>query len=243
MNPIIQNQHFGKQVIMKRTKHRFNMIELVLAIGVAAIGITSIMALIPLALRSSRDSVGDTVSADAANTIFALIDNAIQDDFDVIHSFRKMSGARRNYFNDPISPNSIPTLPGDQSYLTVPASITADQGHFHFYYGQKGKAADFNAEVNIWRVASGAIAKEVNEITSFKRKKGSNGSSSPEYKGYDFTAAPDNIPIDNSPFVRLLVEVSWPATVPYYLQKDGEYLFPRNSRVFIREYFDPNYTK
>lgn len=234
MNPIIQNQHFGKQVIMKRTKHRFNMIELVLAIGVAAIGITSIMALIPLALRSSRDSVGDTVSADAANTIFALIDNAIQDDFDVIHSFRKMSGARRNYFNDPISPNSIPTLPGDQSYLTVPASITADQGHFHFYYGQKGKAADFNAEVNIWQVTT----TEAKKVTKFSR--GTSGSSVKVEDVAVESADPDG---GNSPFVRLLVEVSWPATAPYYLSKDGEYLFPRNSRVFIREYFDPNYTK
>ena len=37
--------------------------------------------------------------------------------------------------------------------------------------------------------------------------------------------------------VRVFIEISWPITKPY---KKGT-VYPRQSRLFVREYFDPTY--
>lgn len=51
---------------MKR-KHPFNMIEIMLALGVCAIGITSIMVLFPVGSAATRDAAMETYAAHAAD--------------------------------------------------------------------------------------------------------------------------------------------------------------------------------
>ena len=45
---------------MRKIRHSFNMVEIVLAIGVVAFGITGVMALLPPALNANRDVVNDS---------------------------------------------------------------------------------------------------------------------------------------------------------------------------------------
>ena len=59
-----------------RKKHlfRFNLIEIILAMGVVAIGMTAVMALLPPALNANRDAAGDVVAAEIASKMIAYID-------------------------------------------------------------------------------------------------------------------------------------------------------------------------
>ena len=54
-------------------KRFFNMIEVMLALAVSAIGITAIMGIIPLGLKANRDAMADTFAADIANSYFAIL--------------------------------------------------------------------------------------------------------------------------------------------------------------------------
>lgn len=50
---------------MRKIFHRFNMVEIVLAIGVVAFGITGVMALLPPALNANRDVTQETFADEA----------------------------------------------------------------------------------------------------------------------------------------------------------------------------------
>jgi hypothetical protein len=63
---------------MKR-KHFFNMIEIMLALGVCAIGITSIMVLIPVGSAASRDAAMETYAAHAADQMLHFMKYRITD--------------------------------------------------------------------------------------------------------------------------------------------------------------------
>ncbi len=57
---------------------RFSMVEVTLAMGVAAIGVIGAMALLPVALNSTSNSTSNTYLSDAATSIFAVIDAEVQ---------------------------------------------------------------------------------------------------------------------------------------------------------------------
>ncbi len=57
---------------MRKILHSFNMVEIVLAIGVVAIGVTGVMALLPPALNANRDVAADAFVAEAASKVSAL---------------------------------------------------------------------------------------------------------------------------------------------------------------------------
>lgn len=58
---------------MKKIFHKFNMVEIVLAIGVVAFGITGVMALIPPALNAMKNVSYDTFMDEAASKVQWLI--------------------------------------------------------------------------------------------------------------------------------------------------------------------------
>ena len=58
---------------MRKILHRFNMVEIVLAIGVVAIGVTGVMALLPPSLNANRDVAADAFAEEAMSKMVALI--------------------------------------------------------------------------------------------------------------------------------------------------------------------------
>ena len=56
-----------------RLKQKFNLIEVAIAIGIMAIGITALLALFPIGFERSRDAIGENYCADAADSLFAYI--------------------------------------------------------------------------------------------------------------------------------------------------------------------------
>ena len=59
-------------ILMRKILHRFNMVEIVLAIGVVAIGVTGVMALLPPALNANRDVAVDAFVDEAASKMQAI---------------------------------------------------------------------------------------------------------------------------------------------------------------------------
>lgn len=60
-------------ILMRKILHRFNMVEIVLAIGVVAIGVTGVMALLPPSLNANRDVAADAFAEEAMSKMVALI--------------------------------------------------------------------------------------------------------------------------------------------------------------------------
>ena len=56
---------------MKQKK--FSLIEIALAIGILAVGLTAIMSLLPLGFQETRDSIGENYSSEAADSMLAYI--------------------------------------------------------------------------------------------------------------------------------------------------------------------------
>lgn len=64
---------------VKRHLSKFNLVEIVLAIGVVALGMAAVLALLPPALRANQDSQGDTDAAEIAANMVTYIDGVVLD--------------------------------------------------------------------------------------------------------------------------------------------------------------------
>lgn len=61
-----------------RTKHCFNMVEIMLALGVCAIGVCSIMVLFPVGSTATRDAAMETYAAHAADQMLHYLKYSMQ---------------------------------------------------------------------------------------------------------------------------------------------------------------------
>ena len=60
-------------MLLKRVRHYFNMIEITLAIAIMGVGITSLMVLLPVGLRSSQESISNNYVPIIADYFYGLI--------------------------------------------------------------------------------------------------------------------------------------------------------------------------
>ena len=60
-------------MLLKRVRHYFNMIEITLAIAIMGVGITSLMVLLPVGLRSSQESISNNYVPIIADYFYSLI--------------------------------------------------------------------------------------------------------------------------------------------------------------------------
>ena len=132
-------------------KKLFSLIEIAVAMAVAAIGVAAIMALLPIAVKSTSDSVGDTLAADAANTVIAQLDRAAWEHFEWIQNLKTTKPA---YFGETKAREYAGMTMGAESYRIEPVTGLSD-GHFAFLFGPPNEAADFAAEVICWKGSSG----------------------------------------------------------------------------------------
>ena len=203
-------------------KKLFSLIEIAVAMAVASIGVAAIMALLPLAVKSSSDSIGDTLATDAANTVIARIDEMILENFDVarnLPSYPTSASSAASFHKNKSNYKEVtdmPVISGENSYIFETAG---SNGHYHFFFGPKGEKSDFGADVWVWRDSSVKLTKLVDgsKLSAYQPK------------------------VEGKPaLVRVYIEISWPLTKPYYVSSSNVY--PRQTRLFVREYFDPTYT-
>lgn len=209
-------------------KKLFSLIEIAVAMAVASIGVAAIMALLPLAVKSSSDSIGDTLATDAANTVIARIDEMILENFDVarnLPAYPTSASSAASFHKNKSNYKEVtdmPVISGENSYIFETAG---SNGHYHFFFGPKGEKSDFGADVWVWRDDS----VKVTQVNGNKLKQLTKNSS-------ELKRTRDG----KLGFIRVYIEISWPLTKPYYVSSSNVY--PRQTRLFVREYFDPTYT-
>ncbi len=204
-------------------KKLFSLIEIAVAMAVAAIGVAAIMALLPIAVKSTSDSVGDTLAADAANTVIAQLDRAAWEHFEWIQGLRT---AKPSAFADAARNTYVGETLDENSYRIEPATGLQD-GHFVFLFGPPGEKADFAAEVFCWKE---------NTTNNLKLTSTNVTTGQPKTINLNTIVHPET---RKPVLVRVFIEITWPLVKPY--KKNTA--FPRQSRTFVREYFDPTYAR
>ena len=210
-------------------KRFFNMIEVVLALSVSAIGITAIMGIIPLGLKANRDAQAETFVSDIAKSYFAKLslDAAGTADFDQfyttkIKSIPKVAKSSVTVDGNTIGTYKNPTTPDPDDWKEK------EDGVIKFAH----KFTDDGVDFDISKLTT------KNYIRAFVGKKDGDNEVLP-----DFTAdiciwkcLPDDIPdVDNEDedgkrhLIRVYLEVSWPINASYD---------KREKRIFVREFFD-----
>ena len=207
-------------------KKLFSLIEIAVAMAVAAIGVAAIMALLPVAVKSTSDSVGDTLAADAANTVIAQLDRASWEHFDWIQNLKT---TKPTAFTDAKAKEYAETNLDENSYRIEPATGLQD-GHFVFLFGPPNKPADFAAEVICWKENNSNL-----KLTSLDSKTGKTKTIPMQSITHPETG--------KQPYVRVFVEITWPITKPFKKGSGATAVYPRQSRLFVREYMDPTYYK
>ena len=69
---------------MNRRFRQYNLVEVILALGVVAIGVVSIMALFPIGASASRDASMETYSSNAADEMFHMLQFMALNDGDTV---------------------------------------------------------------------------------------------------------------------------------------------------------------
>lgn len=222
---------FSQKEIASMKKRFFNMIEVLLALAVSAIGITAIMGIIPLGLKANRDAMSDTFAADIANSYFAQL------------SLDASRASSFSYFVDT-----------DLSFF--PLSSASDKGSISFtdHYGSS-RTIDYyknptTPDMNDWK--EDGVIKLTHKFTDDGIDFDTSKASSKHYirafvgkKDGDNEVLPDfaadicgwkYYPTDiaeaegaQTDLIRVYLEVSWPINVPYER---------REKRVFVREFFN-----
>jgi len=211
-------------------KKLFSLIEIAVAMAVAAIGVAAIMALLPVAVKSTSDSVGDTLATDAANSVIAQLDRAAWEHFEWIQDLKT---SKASAFSDSKAKEYAgTTLGADESYKVEPAN-GLQNGHFAFLFGPPGEVADFSAEVICWRESNTSL--KLTSLDSSSGKARQINMNSIKY--------PSDTGKSGEPYVRVFIEVSWPLTKSYKKGSGANIVYPRQSRLFVREYLDPAYYK
>ncbi len=216
-------------------KKLFSLIEIAVAMAVAAFGVAAIMALLPVAVKSTNDSVGDTLATDVVNTVIAQLDRGSWEHFEWLQNLKttKPKGTDfspselKNYRETKLDSESGAKV---SSYKFVPAAGPFnDNGKCLFLYGAPGNNPDFMAEVLCWKEDSGNL-----KLTTIKPRAGK--VQTPSSDKISSVSYPEESGKKGNPFVRVYIEITWPITKSY---KDGG----RQSRLFVREYLDPAYFK
>ncbi len=187
---------------MKRSY--FNMIEVMLALGVVAIGVVSILALIPAGLNSTRDAMAETYAAAAAEQL--------------LHSIRytlEQSTANWNEWVNPAAPVDWDAKPGtapDYPELTLNTGLTG-AGAFG---GSTRGAVHEQTPYHVYKLVAFRDADDDGEYDGPT-------ATPPEPPDFQCVAAvwgeqvslPDGSLVSWAVATRVNVEVSWPGELPY----------------------------
>ena len=198
----------------------FNMIEVLLALAISAVGITGILGIIPLGLRANRDAMADTFVTDIANSYFAYLNLEASKaaSFEAFVTsgipFSLVSFSNSVETSDDVTvstaQNPIDDLPArtielqdiDRDGVTWAEGEAGTHKYLKITVGKAGENVlpDFEADICGWKSYPNDIPDVDNANADGKRN-----------------------------LIRVYLEVSWPVNVPYA---------KREKRTFVREYFN-----
>lgn len=126
-------------------KKFFNMIEVLLALGVTAVGIMGILAVIPMTLNANRDAAADNLIADVANTKFAEIAFEAKKNFASLQSYGS---------SKPADPSSWVAVGVSETNFLTDGNMVDDGIQFKdtkFAMGRSGKAPELTGDILLWK--------------------------------------------------------------------------------------------
>lgn len=198
-----------------RKPNNFTMIELMLALGVCAIGICSIMVLFPIGANANRDAAMETYAANAADQLLHYLQYQLTTDADWNLVYSESAEIK----------SEIPEEPEGGYSLQVLNDLAADD------------------EDKKWSNLSGNIYKNKDKPQVFQVISHRSGDSKVDVERIDFRAilfvwkkqiTVNRIEIPENIGVQLNVQVTWPAELPYAA---------RQKALYCLKVFNPNYLK
>ena len=187
---------------MKINIKYFNMVEVVLALGVLAIGFTAVMGLFPTGLKAAKDSVTLIKVSDAADTLETYLKLAYNNDDAGHNDWPDASGPNagpNQWYGDAITA----TKPEPAKTITPinPAKLGTDflfaTSTDNVYYVKMG---DVNALVGVWR-------EPIKDMYSIKTGGLISSGEAAKY------------------LTRVHMEFSWPAALDYAKREKKEFVF------------------
>ncbi len=190
----------------KKAKH-FTLVEITLAIGIIAMGMVGVMALLPIGFNATRDAIGDNVSSDLADQFLHLMAMQAQRNSAAWVAWVGPSGSisetkpnnaseeleLKAVFPGGATPNADPILPGTSVYATDKTGV------FHAEAGNS-LVTDFRAVIAVW--------KSVPRIAVYNTD-----TSAWDHTGYGYNQV-----------AALNMEISWPLEKPY-AQREKRYCY------------------
>lgn len=203
------------------------MVEIVLALSVVAIAIVSLMGMLPVALRASKNSVADNSVASVVEIMKSFVDRSYRsnDDFGVF---------RGQFANAKPTDSATTILAFNDSNPKFPAS-SADLKNYAFqitngnttgtflvelfsgeFSSDKFAVTDFAADVRVWY-------NELDGEIYIPIHKGSN------YANNFYQKGGNAVPLSHA--CTFYIEVSWPSGIKYENQEHRLYKFDYFKRV------------
>jgi hypothetical protein len=195
----------------------FSMVELVLAIAVAVLGVFAVLALLPVGMNASRDAVADNYLPDMAEQMLTFIQ--MQNDCDID-------------FAENVLPAARPSSSGDADGYFYP-----DEGTWgaSIFGGSRNEAGGLVLETSVAGeylvvqqvVIDGIEVPEFAGVMKVWR--------APSLLDEDIVAPAVGgaDPADNYKYHNVIVEISWPAELPYQRRVELG-----NTRIYSMELFN-----
>lgn len=184
-------------------RHHFNMIEILLALGVIAIGAISVLALFPYGLSSNRDSIAESFAGDSADQF--------------LHWFAAQ--ARSNWtgyaLNASWLPAAKPSVPTAAPYMES-GGWGAQQD-----VTENLKYERHSSDSGVLRVTmqrgdtSGEIIEDFSGVYRLWKD--------PVFMEYLDSGGSSTKPLDTNSAVAINLEASWPAALPYNRRQKKTY--------------------
>ena len=174
----------------------FNMVEIVLALGVVAVGVVSIMALFPIGLNANRDAVARSYSADSVDQF--------------LHYYAQLlKRSDTNWTNYQTGlPLAKPSVADDRTLSWT------QQGSTNFYYS--------SGNAGFWKIEQMASGSDLVDFSAICRV-WKNPLSADYYDSGSSTWQSDTI--DYAYALGINLEISWPVQLPYAQRQKELYYF------------------
>ncbi len=209
---------------MKLSKNYFNMVEIVLALAVVSIAIVSLMGMLPVALRASKNAVADNSVAATVEVMKGFIDKEYRTrDFIAFQNQFRSAANKYAQTDDTVvsygaSSEKFPAASHLQNYAFQITNGGAGAYKVEFFSGEFVSGAftttDFDADVRVWHdVLDSQIYIPADPTVTnclFEGDTTTNGASRKIGKEVGCT---------------FYIEVSWPAGVKYANQEHRLYKF------------------
>ena len=212
-------------------KLQFNLVEIALAMAILAIGMSSILVLFPVGVNATKSSVAQNNMSDIAEYITGLYQALLFQQWNNDKGVREMTSlaerpgtnytSTRAKYEAAIDEGDLEAFsPSNPNYFPNLRHLKNTQGVYIFQQ-TTGENVDFSAAVMVWW-------EKITDLYDYWQSSGSVTKYSIPVKGEALAGKS----ADHDIAIRLYIEVSWPAEIPYE---------NREKQLYIQELSNPKF--